>query len=212
VCAGALTFTDAGGFAVVLDPATAVHLPQYSGTVGDWLTQSESALASMNGLNARSMRNKTVQQTLKNIIVVGWSINHGIGIGSVCEFDANLGSGEDDGGDARSASGEDTSLAQELAAGESGLMLGVPQPNPFTGSTSFAYSVEGETSSDVHIGVYDVAGRLVRILVDGPMLPGTYQARWDGRDLAGAPARGGLYFVMGRIGVQRVQTRVTLLQ
>lgn len=48
--------------------------------------------------------------------------------------------------------------------------------------------------------------------VRGPQSPGSYVARWDGRDEFGAPARGGMYFVLGRIDGERVQTRVTLVR
>jgi flagellar hook assembly protein FlgD len=42
--------------------------------------------------------------------------------------------------------------------------------------------------------IYDVAGRLVRNLVDETSPAGTGQVLWDGRDRTGKPAPGGLYF------------------
>jgi flagellar hook assembly protein FlgD len=42
--------------------------------------------------------------------------------------------------------------------------------------------------------VYDVAGRLVRTLVDGPLAGGEDRRTWDGRDDSGRPLGGGLYF------------------
>jgi flagellar hook assembly protein FlgD len=42
--------------------------------------------------------------------------------------------------------------------------------------------------------VYDVAGRLVRTLVDGPLPAGRHEARWNGRSEGGGAAASGVYF------------------
>jgi flagellar hook assembly protein FlgD len=47
----------------------------------------------------------------------------------------------------------------------------------------------------VVLGIYDVSGRLVRSLVSGAVQEsGRHSVEWDGRDVAGAATRTGLYF------------------
>jgi flagellar hook assembly protein FlgD len=46
----------------------------------------------------------------------------------------------------------------------------------------------------VTLAVYDVAGRLVSVLVDGEMPAGSHEAVWDGRGAGGAAAASGVYF------------------
>ncbi len=45
------------------------------------------------------------------------------------------------------------------------------------------------------LGVYDVRGRLVRVLSDGPRGPGEYLLAWDRRDRSGAELASGVYVV-----------------
>ena len=67
------------------------------------------------------------------------------------------------------------------------------RPNPFNPTTTIAYSLAGR--SHVTIRVYDVAGRVVRALVDGEAEPGEHKAVWDGTTDAGQRAASGVYFV-----------------
>lgn len=75
--------------------------------------------------------------------------------------------------------------------------IGAPSPNPFRLSTTFAYSVPGDRSQEVRIGIYDVAGRLVRTIVSGSQAPGRHEVTWDGTDSRGRHANRGVYFVRG---------------
>ena len=43
------------------------------------------------------------------------------------------------------------------------------------------------------LAVCDVAGRLVRTLIDGFVPAGEHEAAWDGRDEAGAEVASGVY-------------------
>jgi len=54
-------------------------------------------------------------------------------------------------------------------------------PNPFSGTMSYSYKVSGGGQS-VGIGVYDMAGRLVRTLASGWQAQGQYTVKWDSRD------------------------------
>jgi hypothetical protein len=66
-------------------------------------------------------------------------------------------------------------------------------PNPFNPTTTIAFQVP-EGGAQVSLQVYDIAGRLVRTLVDGYEPSGSRTVVWDGRDDEGQPVAGGIYF------------------
>lgn len=75
----------------------------------------------------------------------------------------------------------------------SGSFLGQNHPNPFNPSTTIEFSVPAQARATLKI--YDVAGRLVRTLVDEVKAPGRrYSVVWDGRDRSGREVSSGLYF------------------
>jgi len=65
-------------------------------------------------------------------------------------------------------------------------------PNPFNPETTLRFDlpVEGR----VRLEVYDVAGRLVRTLLDADIPAGSHQAVWDGKDGSGRGMPSGSYF------------------
>jgi flagellar hook assembly protein FlgD len=74
-----------------------------------------------------------------------------------------------------------------------------------------AYQVS--TPGDVvDIKVFDLAGRLVRTLANGPQAPGYHFVMWDGRDDQGAGIRKGIYFVRARVGTQVKHVQVTMVR
>jgi hypothetical protein len=79
-----------------------------------------------------------------------------------------------------------------------GMYVGQPFPNPFSSRASLDYEVE--KPGMVELRVYDVAGRLVRTLVNAPQDAGRHQAVWDGKDQAGGSVSPGLYFYQLRVG------------
>ena len=68
-------------------------------------------------------------------------------------------------------------------------------PNPFRESTTLTYTIPEDrlTGLPVRLALYDIAGRLVRVLVDDRRYPGTFTVWWDGRSASGPPAASGLY-------------------
>lgn len=87
-----------------------------------------------------------------------------------------------------------------------------PVPNPFQRTTRFAYAVSG-TAEHVDIGVFDIAGRRVRGLVNGLQRAGRYQVAWDGLADDGIKATNGVYFLRASIGgTSRVVRVVHLVQ
>ena len=59
-------------------------------------------------------------------------------------------------------------------------------PNPFNGMTEIGIAVQGAAASTQHVTVkiYDILGREVSTLLDGPMAPGVYRLRFDAPSLA----------------------------
>lgn len=85
-------------------------------------------------------------------------------------------------------------------------------PNPFNPSTQIRYDVGDGGNVRVRIAVYDVQGRLVRVLVDEDRAPGSYLAAWDGRTDSGSEAASGVYFYAMRAGAFVESRRMVLLK
>ena len=66
-------------------------------------------------------------------------------------------------------------------------------PNPFNATTQIEY--ETSRNGHVRLAVYDLRGRLVRILVDGYERSGLKRAIWNGRDMSGNGAASGVYLI-----------------
>ncbi len=84
-------------------------------------------------------------------------------------------------------------------------------PNPFNPFTKIRYSV-GEGAGRVRLQVYDVAGRLVRTLVDAPVGIGRHEAVWDGRDVRGREVASGAYICRMESDVYSHTTKIVLLR
>jgi len=66
-------------------------------------------------------------------------------------------------------------------------------PNPFNPVTTIRYDLPEASSVDLRI--YELAGRLVRILEPGVYRePGRYEVTWDGRNDRGGEVATGIYF------------------
>jgi hypothetical protein len=74
--------------------------------------------------------------------------------------------------------------------------LGMARPNPFNPRTDFDFDVPGGAGAwRTQVAIYDVTGRLVRMLVDDPLPAGRHRLSWDGRDQIGRTSASGLYFI-----------------
>lgn len=80
-------------------------------------------------------------------------------------------------------------------------------PNPFNPETVIPFTVSGSSGYRVRLEVFNLLGQRVRTLLNETVLPGEYEARWDGRDQRGNPVASGLYiyrlWVSSHIGPQR---------
>jgi hypothetical protein len=90
------------------------------------------------------------------------------------------------------------------------LALAPAAPNPAHDGTMLRFALPGPGRAVVR--VHDVAGRLVRTVLDAPLTAGTHAIPWDARDRNGALVPAGLYFVelracgartCGRLVIQR---------
>jgi hypothetical protein len=76
------------------------------------------------------------------------------------------------------------------------------ETNPFTDMTHIFYGLPA--GARVRMSIYDVRGRMVRILVDGHRQAGYHSAVWDGRSGSGVPVAPGVYFVdLAASGIHR---------
>jgi hypothetical protein len=69
--------------------------------------------------------------------------------------------------------------------------LGQNYPNPFNQSTAIGFALCSE--SHVTMDIFNIAGQLVRILVDDYKSAGTYRLIWDGKDDYGQTVSTGMY-------------------
>jgi hypothetical protein len=83
------------------------------------------------------------------------------------------------------------------------------RPNPFRAGTTIRYATREEAR--VSLTVHDLAGRLVRVLTDRAMEPGSHVETWDGRDARGRLVGGGVYFCRLRSGGRDLTRRMMLL-
>jgi len=73
------------------------------------------------------------------------------------------------------------------------LSLGENYPNPFNPGTTIEFDLPAP-GGRVNLAVYDVRGRLVRMLIDQVIGTGRHQVRWDGTDDHGEAVPSGIYF------------------
>jgi hypothetical protein len=100
-------------------------------------------------------------------------------------------------GDVRGEVGNRTKIAVVRAA-----------PNPFQGSTRIEYTLP--RAGDIELAIYDLQGRLVRMLAAGRHEAGEYAVKWDGADELGSRAAGGAYLVRLRAGDASASATLTL--
>lgn len=94
---------------------------------------------------------------------------------------------------ARDAANRPVNLAGVTPVAPAVTMMSAPFPNPFRGSSSMRMAMARDGKAKV--AIYDLVGRRVRTLVDGPKPAGEWTLVWDGRDDGGRAVPAGLYLV-----------------
>jgi hypothetical protein len=102
------------------------------------------------------------------------------------------------------------SAAVEADAVTNGLVLYPNQPNPFNPRTSIR--LQTPTAGHATLGVYDLSGRQVKMLLDGRLDAGEHTFVWDGTTADGKDAASGVYVYELRTLGQTRQARMTLLR
>ena len=83
-------------------------------------------------------------------------------------------------------------------------------PNPSAGQMTLLFSMPN--AGPVSARVYDVSGRLVRELQNGPLPRGAHRLEWDGRAASGHPVSSGVYFYSLKIEGTAYQGRLVRLR
>ncbi|MBU2502139.1 right-handed parallel beta-helix repeat-containing protein [bacterium] len=101
------------------------------------------------------------------------------------------------------------SAVGEPDAGIPGRLALLPNvPNPFNPATVIRYDLPGD--GRVRIEVFDMAGRLVDVILDEVQSAGDREVTWRGRDDRGRSAASGLYFVRLRFGGETQVRKIML--
>ena len=83
-------------------------------------------------------------------------------------------------------------------------------PNPFNPETMIAYQLAKQ--GQVVIGVYNIIGNRVRILVDAEQKAGEHQIIWDGTDMTGQSVAAGVYFYKIQAGSFKATKKMVLIR
>lgn len=83
-------------------------------------------------------------------------------------------------------------------------------PNPFNASTRLHFEVS--RSGPAVLQIFDVRGRLVRLLLRQDLEAGVHDALWDGTNGEGLPMASGVYFVRLESLGEQTQSKIVLLR
>ncbi len=86
-------------------------------------------------------------------------------------------------------------------------------PNPFNPTTTIKYSLpDNKSTYHITIRIYDVLGRLVRVLVNDDKAPGVYSVTWDSKNSNGMFVPSGAYFYTLEAGDFRYTRKMVLVR
>jgi hypothetical protein len=192
VCAENLGLITGNGERVGLDPTTEVICGGRETTIGDLIEDVDDLLMSLQSADLTLTR---VKAAYGEIISCLDALNNGRGLVLDCDGDKPvLGN-----------------VQTESVAPMGEVDLYRAYPNPFSSNTRLAYAVSG-AGENVRIGVYDLAGRLLKPLATGFIGGGRHEVSWDGSDASGTRVKPGIYFIRGSIGAYRIGTQVLYLK
>jgi flagellar hook assembly protein FlgD len=79
------------------------------------------------------------------------------------------------------------------------------------GAARIRYTLPADAAS-VTLAVYDLSGRRVRTLVDGPIPAGSHEAFWNGMSDSGNPAPAGVYFYRLAVGRETAVRKLAFMR
>lgn len=86
--------------------------------------------------------------------------------------------------------------------------LAAATPNPGRGPVRMDFGLE--RTGSVTRGIYDVSGRLVRVLARGTLGAGAHVRQWDGRDEGGRTLAAGVYIAKLQVADRTITEKVVL--
>lgn len=92
-----------------------------------------------------------------------------------------------------------------------GPLLIAVSPNPFNPATRIDVVFAG-TRSSLDLSLYDLRGRFVRRLHEGPAPAGSLHLIWDGEDARGTPLPSGVYFAVASSADARAVRKVVIIR
>ncbi|MBV6479740.1 MAG: Ycf48-like protein [Ignavibacteria bacterium] len=105
----------------------------------------------------------------------------------------------------KTTTGGITNLSNQQENIPSGIELRQNFPNPFNPSTTIQFDIKKSTQATLKI--YDMQGKLVKVLFEGNINPGTYKTEWDAAGFAS-----GIYLYTLEIEGLNITKRMTLLK
>ena len=92
------------------------------------------------------------------------------------------------------------------------LELSQNYPNPFNPSTTVRITAPEGQATTVTLSIYDIRGRLVRILYSGVLESGGHSFSWDGRDNTNTPVASGVYFCICTTDRERLSRKMIIAE
>jgi len=85
-------------------------------------------------------------------------------------------------------------ISEESSPNSPTFFLNQNSTNPFSSSTQIVYQLAGKRPTRVSLKVYNMTGRLIKVLVDEVQMSGIHAVNWNGRDYQGNKVPSGVYF------------------
>ena len=85
-------------------------------------------------------------------------------------------------------------------------------PNPFNPTTTISFHVNANVTKIVYVRIYNVLGRLVRVIPVAVRGNGVYTCVWNGTDQDGNEVEAGAYFYIIDLGDAVLSSRMVLLR
>ncbi len=92
------------------------------------------------------------------------------------------------------------------------LKLGQNYPNPFNPGTFLPVYVPGSFKRSVSLDIYNIRGKLVNTIFNGPMAPGNHLLVWDSKTSSGKDVPAGVYLAVLKSGTITIIKKMTLVR